>query len=290
MTQAPDFDSIKQTNIYGIEYWSARDLMPLLGYDKWERFDGAIKRAMIACESAGNAVSDHFPGAGKAIKTGKGAVQELKDYHLSRFACYLIAQNGDPRKAEIAAAQVYFAVSTRKLELQQLYEEQEKRLQVRERVTESNKKLNEAAENSGVQSKNFGHFHNAGYLGMYTLTADGIREHKHIDFKEDILDVMGRAELAANEFRITQTERKLVNQGNLGEPVAIETHFNVGKEVREAIKRIDGTMPEDLPTEPSIKPLLAERKRAEQKRLKLAVEQEQNASLFVEEETEISKH
>src|SRR5260370_15022619 len=141
MSTSPDFDSIKQTNVYGIEYWSARNLQPLLGYDKWERFEGAIKRAMTACKSAGNAVSDHFPGAGKLIVKGKGAAQEITDYNLSRFACYLVAMNGDPRKEEIAAAQTYFAASTRQNELHQLYKEQQERLVARLKVSERYKSL-----------------------------------------------------------------------------------------------------------------------------------------------------
>lgn len=131
----PDFDSIRQTNVYGVEYWSARDLMPLLGYDKWERFAGAIKRATTSCKKTGNSIEDHFPGAGKMIELGKGGQREVDDYYLSRFACYLIAQNGDPRKPEIAAAQVYFAISTRKNELQKLYKEQQERLATRLKVS-----------------------------------------------------------------------------------------------------------------------------------------------------------
>ncbi len=141
----PDFDSIKQNNVYGVEYWSARDLMPLLGYDKWQRFEDAIRRAKMACEQTGNNVDDHFTGAGKPIIGGKGAVQNVRDYHLSRFACYLVAQNGDPRKPEIAAAQTYFAVSTRKNELHELYKEQQERLNTRLKVSDSYKALGEAA-------------------------------------------------------------------------------------------------------------------------------------------------
>jgi DNA-damage-inducible protein D len=251
-------------------------LAPLLGYVEWRNFETvAIKKAKIGCEQASQVVSDHFVDATKMVLLGSRSQREVNDYHLSRFACYLIAQNGDPRKEEIAKAQVYFAISTRTLELQQLREEQEKRLQLRERVAESNTKLNEAARQSGVQSKNFGVFHNAGYRGMYTLDAEGIRAHKQIDPKEDILDVMGRAELAANEFRITQAERKLIQQGHVGESAAMDTHFTVGREVREAIQRIGGTMPEELPTEPSLKPLL-QRRRKKNKRVRSQPPDEQD--------------
>jgi DNA-damage-inducible protein D len=156
--QSPDFESIIQISPYGAEYWSARDLAPLLGYTKWERFEGAIKRAMTACEQIGQIVSDHFPSDGKMVNIGSGGQRELRDYFLSRFACYLIAQNGDPRKKEIAEAQAYFAVSTRKQELAQLLENQEERLKLRELVTENNKALAQAASQAGVLSQNFGVF------------------------------------------------------------------------------------------------------------------------------------
>ncbi len=272
--QSPDFESIKQVNPYGAEYWSARDLAPLLGYDKWQNFDVAVKRAEVACEQVAQAVQDHFTDASKMVTLGSGASRNVKDYFLSRFACYLIAQNGDPRKPQIAAAQTYFAISTRANELHHLLVEQEKRLQLRERVALGNTKLNEAAQNAGVLSQNFGIFHNRGYEGLYGgLNAEGIRQHKDVGINEDILDRMGRAELAANEFRITQTEEKLNQSGPIGETQAMSTHFEVGREIRQTIERIGGRMPEALPTEPSIKPLLDERRRSK-KRLKAKAEKE----------------
>lgn len=276
------FERIKQMNPYGIEYWSARDLMPLLGYKKWQKFEEAIKRAMTACTQSGNIIDQHFTGAGKTSPMPHGGVKDKADYNLSRFACYLIAQNGDPRKPEIAAAQAYFAISTRENELTKLHAEQEARLEARERVVENNKALNSAAKASGVLSKNFGHFHNAGYKGLYDgRDVAGIKVHKNIDQKEDLLDRMGRAELAANDFRITQTEERLRNQGIIGEDAAIKTHHEVGKEVRKAIENIGGRMPEDLPAEPSIKPLLEEKRRKERKRIKQSPP-EQRQSLFDE--------
>jgi DNA-damage-inducible protein D len=200
------------------------------------------------------------------VTLGSGAQRDVKDYSLSRFACYLIAQNGDPRKPEIASAQAYFAVSTRRHELHQLYDEQQKRLQLRERVSENNLKLAEAAHQAGVLSRSFGEFQNAGYQGLYGgLDVEGIKAKKKLSKSDEILDHMGRAELAANDFRITQTEEKLRREQIVGQASAIATHHEVGQRVREAIQEIGGAMPEDLPTEPSIKPLLAERRRHRKK-------------------------
>ncbi len=206
--QSPNLDSIKQINSYGAEYWSARDLASLLGYPKWRNFEAVIKRAKRACEQIGQIVTDHFTDASKVITGSKGSSRSVKDYFLSRFACYLIAQNGDPRKKEIAEAQAYFAVSTRKQELAQLLEEQEERLKLRMHVTENNKALAQAASQAGVLSQNFGVFQNAGYKGLYgELGVADIKERKQIKQREDLLDRMGRAELAANDFRITHVER-----------------------------------------------------------------------------------
>ncbi len=272
--QSPDFESIKQISPYQAEYWSARDLAPLLGYNKWQNFEVAIQRAMTACEQVGQIVNDHFTGASKMIDIGKGAQRSIIDYLLSRFACYLIAQNGDPRKKEIAEAQAYFAVSTRRQELAQLLEEQEERLKLRERVTENNKGLAQAASQAGVLSQNFGIFQNAGYKGLYGgLGVLDIKERKQIDQREDLLDRMGRAELAANDFRITQTEERLRKEGIIGQTNAMDLHHEVGKKVRKAIEDIGGTMPEDLAPEPSIKPLLNAKHR---KRKKLQPEADQD--------------
>lgn len=264
--KAPDFDSIKQLSPYNMEYWSARDLAPLLGYRNWQNFEVAIKRAKTSCEQVGQVVQDHFIDASKMIKLGKGAEREVKDYVLSRLACYLIAQNGDPRKPEIAAAQNYFAISTRKTELAELREAQEDRLYLREQVSDGNKGLSDAARSAGVLSQNFGVFQDAGYKGLYGgLGVEDIRAKKKIGHKEDILDRMGRAELGANLFRITQTEEKLRDENIIGQSNAIKTHHEVGQEVRKAIKRIGGKMPEELPAEPSIRSLLEEKKRRRKK-------------------------
>ncbi len=278
--QTPDFDSIKQTSIYDIEFWSARDLAPLLGYTKWERFEGVIKRAMIACEKTGNVVDDHFPGNGKPITGGKGAVQNVKDYHLSRFACYLIAQNGDPRKPEIAAAQAYFAVSTRAHEIHQLREEQEKRLTMRFKVSESFKQLADAAYQSGVNSTTFGIFVDAGYLGLHHHTVEGLKERKGIPEGEDYLDNITREELSAIDFKNVQTEAKLKRDPVESLDEASHTHYFIGDQVRRAIEAMHAPMPEDLPSAASILKMVEERRRATKKRKVKAHEQKEQLQLF----------
>ena len=273
----PDFESIKQLSPYGMEYWSARDLGPLLGYTKWENFEVAIKRAMTAAEQVGQVLENHFPDARKMVTLGSGAQREVKDYSLSRLACYLIAQNGDPRKAEVAGAQLYFVIAARENELQQLRDEQSKRLELRERVSENNKDLADAAHHAGVLSQNFGVFQNAGYMGLYNgMGITDLKNYKGVAVKEDILDRMGPLELAANDFRITQTTDVLRRDGIIGQNNAIETHQRVGKEIRSAIERIGGTMPEDLPVEPSIKSLLDEKKRNRKKAIEQQKAEETN--------------
>jgi DNA-damage-inducible protein D len=265
-TQSPYFESIKQISPYQADYWSARDLTPLLGYNKWQNFEVAIKRAMTSCEQIGQNVTDHFTGVSKMLRLGSDTEREVKDYLLSQFACYLIAQNGDPRKKEIAEAQAYFAISTWKQELAQLLENQEERIKLRERVTENNKALAQASSQAGVLSQNFGVFQNAGYKGLYgELGMADIKERKKINQREDLLDRMGRAELAANDFRITQTEERLRRDGTIGQTDAMGVHHEVGKKVRNAIQDIGGTMPENLAPEPSIKPIFCVQNRKRKK-------------------------
>lgn len=286
MSKLPDFDSIKKISPYGAEYWEARELMPLLGYgNKWQNFEAAVKRAMKACEQVGQKVEDQFTSVSKLMEVARGAKRPGQDYLLSRFACYLIAQNGDPRKPEIAAAQAYFAIATRQNELNQLLQEQEERLKLRERVSENNKALASAAYASGVLSQNFGTFQNAGYKGLYGgLDVVSIKEHKGISQREDVLDRMGRAELAANDFRITQTEGRLRKEGIIGQSAAMDVHHEVGKKVRKAIDDIGGTMPEDLKPEPSIKPLLAEQQRKRRKQTQKQVTNTEQPNLFEQDE------
>jgi DNA-damage-inducible protein D len=276
----PDFDSIKQMNVYGMEYWSARELAPLLGYDKWQRFEDALRRAKTACEQTGNIVQDHFTGAGKMVQVGSGAERNIKDYALTRFACYLIAQNGDPRKPEIAAAQVYFAISTRAHEMHQLREEQEQRLAMRLKVSESYKALGKAAQQAGVQSENFGIFIDTGYLGLHRNTLQGLKEKKDIPEKEDYLDNIGRAELSAIDFKNNLTEGKLTSENITGQDEASQAHYFVGDQVRKAIEAVGQPYPEDLPSAASIRKMVEERRRASKKRkLKKAENQEQEPLL-----------
>jgi DNA-damage-inducible protein D len=278
---SPDFDAIKQTNVYGMEYWSARDLMPLLGYGKkWQNFEGVIKKAMIACEESGNIVANHFTGVSKMVSIGSGAQRPQNDYHLSRFACYLIAMNGDPRKAEIAAAQVYFAVSTRSHEIQQLFKEQQERLAMRLKVSDSYKALAEAAAVSGVQSEFFGIFIDAGYMGLHRHTVEELKAIKGVPEREDYLDNITREELSAIDFKNVQTEQKLLRDQVSDQEAAARTHYFVGDQVRKAIQAIHAPLPEDLPSAPSIRHMVEERRRATKKRRLKAAQQQEQSSLF----------
>ena len=258
------FESIKYIDENGHEYWEARELMPLLGYNKWENFHKVIKNAMIACEKSDNNVFDWFPEVRKSIISGKGRISFITDYKLSRYACYLIAQNGDSRKKVIALAQTYFAVQTRKMELTEKeyssLTEDEKRFYQRNLTKKGNYSLNQAAKKAGV--KNFDKFHNAGYKGLYNgETADDIAKRKGLRYREDILDNMCSEELAANLFRISQTESKLKKDNIQNENEANKTHYNIGKNIRDVIAKNGGTMPEDLPTpEKSLKQIEKENK------------------------------
>jgi DNA-damage-inducible protein D len=248
------FEELKLTNEHGAEYWSARDLQPLLGYTQWRRFEQAIERAMTSCETSGNSPANHFAGAGKMVDLGSGSRREVDDYQLSRFACYLIAQNGDPRKPEIAQAQKYFAVQARRQEQSDQAAADMERLEHRKQTAEEFKALSGAAQDAGVQSKMFGVFHDAGYKGLYGgLGRDSIKQRKAIPEKDNLLDRMNATELAANQFRMTQTRDKLARDRVGSQAHAIQTHEQVGKEVRDAIKRIGGTLPENIPPAEHIK-------------------------------------
>lgn len=266
------FESIKHVNEYGIEFWYARELMEALDYSKWSNFTGVIDKAKSACKLSNNNIDDHFTDVGKTIKMPKGATKTIDDYELTRYACYLIAQNGDPRKETIALAQTYFAIQTRRQEISEKeynsLTEDEKRFYQRNLTKKGNYSLNQTAKNAGV--KNFDRFHNVGYKGLYNgETADDIAKRKGLRYREDILDNMGSDELIANLFRISQTEQKLKRDNIQGEKEAKETHFKVGKEVRNTIKRLGGTMPEDLPTpKKSLKELEKEKTRQEKIEMK----------------------
>lgn len=248
------FESLKKSNQHNTEYWSARDIQPCLGYSQWRRFENAIKKAIESCKQSGNNPDHHFAGAGKAISGGKGSSQVVEDYHLSRFACYLIAQNGDSRKSEIAQAQKYFAIQARRQEISDQMAADLERLETRQQVSIEFKALSGAAREAGVQDKMFGVFHDAGYRGLYGgFGADAIKAFKGIAPKEQLMDRMGTTELAANLFRMTQTRDKLKNERIMNQKDAIETHELVGKKVRAAIVEIRGTLPENIPPAEPIK-------------------------------------
>lgn len=240
------FEKIRQVNEYAKEFWSARDLMGPLGYIQWRKFGGAIERAKEACKNSGQRIDDHFAGAGKMVFVGSEAKRNVSDFHLSRYACYLIAQNGDPRKEEIALAQTYFALQTRKQEINELLMEDYKRVGLRGEMTKHNKKLFEAAKDAGVV--NYANFQDYGYMGLYGgLRQKNIHVKKGLKPKEKILDHMGSEELAANFFRVTQAEAKLRRENISGQAKANQAHFVVGEKVRQTIKDLGGTMPEELP-------------------------------------------
>ena len=245
------FESIKHVDDDGNEYWYARELQKVLEYTQWRKFNGVINKAINACKTSNYKVSDHFAGAGKMVDIGSNTSRNIEDYKLSRYACYLIAQNGDSRKKTIALAQTYFAIQTRKQELLELeYDsltEDEKRFYQRDLTKKGNYSLNQTAKKAGV--KNFDKFHNAGYKGLYNgETANDIAKRKGLRYREDILDNMGSDELIANLFRISQTNQRLNKDNIQGEKAACLTHNKIGKIVRKAIKDAGGTMPEDLPT------------------------------------------
>ena len=245
------FEDIKHIDEDGNEYWLARELMNVLEYSLWQRFSNVIKKAMDNCMNSNYNISNHFIGADKMINLAKNAIRKIQDYKLTRYACYLIVLNCDPRKEVIALAKTYFVIQTRKQELSEkdynLLSEDDKRFYQRDLTKKGNYSLNRAAKNAGV--KNFDVFHNYGYKGLYNgETANDIAKRKGLRYREDILDNMGSVELAANLFRITQTEQKLTNDNIKGEGRANKVHYEVGSEVRRAIKKLGGTMPEDLPT------------------------------------------
>lgn len=251
------FESIKNINEFEQEFWYARDLQQVLQYTKWGNFEKVIDKAKEACNNSNINVLDHFADVGKMIDLAKGAKREIKDVILSRYACYLVVQNADPKKEVVALGQTYFAVETRKQELK--YEETEdfsnlsedaKRLSIRNELKYHNKKLVDAAKVAGVKSTlEYAIFQNHGYKGLYGgLDAKGIHTKKGLKKSQKILDHMGSTELAANLFRATQTEEKLRRDNIKGKNNANKTHYEVGKIVRNTIKELGGTMPEELPT------------------------------------------
>ena len=261
------FESIKHVNEYGNEFWYARELQSILEYTEWRNFQKLIEKAQTACENSDMAVDECFVEVNKTSPMPNGGVKLIDDYILSRYACYLIVMNGDPRKEVIAVGQTYFAVKTRQQELIDHYDElseDQKRLAIRKEMKAHNKSLAEAAQKAGViKSYDFAIFQNYGYQGLYGgLGVKEIHERKGLKKNEKILDHMGSTELAANLFRATQTDEKLRRENIRGKEKANQTHYEVGRKVRQTIAELGGTMPEDLPTpEKSIKQIESEQKK-----------------------------
>lgn len=245
------FEDIKQVRADGSEFWSARELAIALDYTQWRNFSKVIGRAMIACENSGHSVSNDFAEVSKIVEAGATS-KPKKDYELSRYACYLIVQNGDPRKEVIALGQTYFAIQTYRQEVADHFnqlDEDRRRLVVRGDIKQWNQLLAETAHDAGViTNEEFAIFQNAGYIGLYGgLDVEDIHARKELEIGQKILDYMGSTELIANLFRISQTEEKLRKDHVQGAAAATSVHYNVGREVRSAIRKIGGTMPEDLP-------------------------------------------
>ena len=259
------FEDIKHIDEYGNEYWEARELQKALEYIDWRKFENVIQKAKKSCEKSYYKVYEHFVGADKLSKRANNAETIISDYKLSRYACYLIVQNGDPRKEVIALGQTYFAIQTRKQEISEKeyieLSENEKRFYNRNITKRGNYQLNQVAKKAGV--KNFDQFHNAGYRGLYNgESAADIAKRKKLRYREDILDNMGSDELAANIFRISQTKQKIENENIQGEKNATNTHYKIGKNVRKFIAQNGGTMPEKFPTpKKSLKELEKEKKK-----------------------------
>lgn len=249
------FAAIRQVDEDDREYWSARELYKLLEYSTWQKFQRAIEDAKTACEKSGEAISDHFNREVNLIRAGKGARRPTEDYHLTRHACYLIVQNADPSKPVVALGQAYFSYQTQKQEVNDelslhVLPEDQKRLILRDMLSAFNARLQEAAQMCGVlEPRDFATFYDDGYMGLYAgMRENDIHTRKQLTKKQKISDHMGSEELGANIFRATQADAKLRRDQVQGKDAASDTHYQVGREVREAIKRLGGTMPENLPT------------------------------------------
>lgn len=262
------FESIKKVDDAGIEYWSSRDIWKILGYTEYRHFLPVIEKAKTACQNSAQNISDHFEDILEMVSIGSGAERSLDSIKLSRYACYLTVQNADPSKTIVAQAQTYFAIQTRIAEVQQmdaynqLSTEEEKRLFLRNEMIKHNIQLADAAKGAGVvEPRDYAIFQNYGYQGLYGgLGAQEIHARKGLKKSQKILDHMGSTELAANLFRATQTEEKLRRENIKGKAIANQTHFMVGQKVRQTIKELGGTMPENLPVAESIKKIEAKKR------------------------------
>lgn len=263
------FENIKKIDDAGVEYWSSRDLAKALGYADYRNFTAAVQRAKEACRNSDQPISDHFGDVTEMVVIGSGAERALDSIKLSRYACYLTVQNADPSKTIVAQAQTYFAIQTRIAEVRQmeaynrLSSEDEKRLYLRNELMKHNTQLADAAKDAGViEQRDHAIFQNYGYMGLYGgLGAKDIHARKQLKKSQKILDHMGSTELAANLFRATQTEEKLRRERITGKVKANRTHYDVGAKVRQTIKELGGTMPEDLPVVESVKALETKKKR-----------------------------
>ncbi len=263
------FESIKKIDDAGVEYWSSRDLAKALDYADYRNFIAVIQKAKEACKNSGHLISNHFGDVTEMVSIGSGAERSLDSIKLSRYACYLTVQNADPGKTIVAQAQTYFAIQTRIAEVQQmnaynrLSSEDEKRLFLRNELTKHNIQLADAAKDAGVvEPRDYAIFQNYGYQGLYGgLGAQEIHNRKGLKKSQKILDHMGSTELAANLFRATQTEEKLRRENIKGKSKANATHYQVGAKVRQTIKELGGTMPENLPVAESIKAIENKKKK-----------------------------
>lgn len=268
------FEGIRQQDAEGNEFWSARELQPLLEYATWDKFKRVIEKAIEACGQSGNEADDHFSQTGKMVDIGSAAKREIEDYRLSRYACYLIVQNGDPSKLVIANGQTYFAMQTRRQELNDdekfaRLSEGEKRLAIRNELAEHNKQLAAAAKDAGVDTPlDYAIFQDHGYKGLYGgMGAKDIHARKGLKKSQKILDHMGSTELAANLFRATQAEEKLKRDNINGKQRANQAHYEVGQKVRQTIQELGGTMPENLPIpEQSVKQIESAKKKLDKKK------------------------
>jgi DNA-damage-inducible protein D len=257
-------EQVKQTTDEGIEYWMGRDLMPLLDYNAWRNFCVVVEKAKTACDAAGMKSPNHFVETNDMVLIGSGAQRERGDWYLSRYACYLVAMNADSSKPEVGFAMTYFAAQARRQELQDNLIDSEKRLQLRLRVIEANKRLAGAAKKAGVTRH--GLFQDAGHRGLYGMSLADVKAKKRLAPTEELLDRVGPLELSAHEFKNNLAEHRLNRDQVRSEQRAIETHRTVGNEVRQVMVKNNGVRPEDLPTEPSIEPLV----RKHRKRIKAA--------------------
>jgi DNA-damage-inducible protein D len=260
-------EQVKKTAPNGVDYWHAREIMPLLGYPEWDKFAAVVTRAMNACSGAGISPPHHFRQTAVMMKVGKGAQRSGADYQLTRAACYLVAMNADPSKAEVAAAQAYFARQTRRMELHDQMTEDEKRLELREKVTTSMKRVSAVAKKVGVRNQMQGVFHNQRYQGLYNMSSADVKRLKGLAEKDNFFDRVGPLELSAHDFQMNLAADVIDREKINGEQAAIQKNRAVGAKVRDAIRQSGGTMPEALPL--ASEPIDAVRKRLAKSRPKL---------------------